>query len=243
MSAYATNMDQYSQLRRFGVPDTSVPRYTSYPPAPWFTDKVAARDHGTWLTQLAPGSDVSFYLHVPFCQRLCWFCSARTQGALGGAPVAAYVDALITEIQTVKAALPKGIRARRVTWGGGTPTILSPADIKRLSAALFQAFPRADMSELLVEIDPTEIDDARMDALAEIGMTHASIGVQDFDPDVQKIIGRVQSFDETKSTVQGLRKRGLRSLSVSLLYGLPRQSRARLSLSRILYSSLARLSV
>lgn len=239
MSDKAYNMDQFSQLRRFGVPGTTVPQYTSYPPASRFANDVSPRDYLRWLSQIAAGSEISIYLHVPFCQRLCWFCSARTQGAPGGAPVTAYVDALIQEIHMVRAALPDGVQARRIYWGGGSPTILPPSDIKRLAAALFDAFPRSDSSELLVEIDPNEIDAARMDALAEIGMTHASIGVQDFDPEVQQIIGRELSFETTKATVDDLRARGLPSLSMSLLYGLPKQSRARLAMSTQMVLSLA----
>lgn len=232
-------MDEYSQLRRFGLLDANLPRFTSYPPAPRFANDVRSRDFGAWVSQLAPGTDVSIYLHIPFCQRLCWFCSARTQGAPGGAPVAAYVDALIQEINTLRAILPQGVRASRVTWGGGTPTILSPADITRLSDALFEALPLSDTPEITVEIDPNEIGDARMDALAAMGMTTASIGVQDFDPDIQKIIGREQSFEATKAAVDGLRARGLRTLSMGLLYGLPRQTRSRLTLTTQMVLSLA----
>ncbi|ABD56776.1 radical SAM protein [Jannaschia sp. CCS1] len=222
-------MDLYSQLRRFGVLDTHVPRYTSYPPTPHFTDTVGAMDYGRWLARIPEGSEVSLYIHIPFCQRLCWFCSARTQGAPGGAPVASYVDTLIREARAVGAALPPGVRARSVYWGGGTPTILSPADITRLSCAVHSAIPLTNDAEITVEVDPTEIDDARMDALAQMGMTRASIGVQDFDPEIQKIIGRAQSFEATKAAIDGLRARGVDGLTMGLLYGLPKQRRTSLA--------------
>ncbi|MBY4893723.1 radical SAM protein [Rhodobacteraceae bacterium N5(2021)] len=231
-------MDQYSQLRRFGLLDANLPRYTSYPPVPRFTDGVKSRDVSAWVSQIPANTGVSIYLHIPFCQRLCWFCSARTQGAPGGAPVAAYVDALLQEIDALRAILPQGVHAKRVNWGGGTPTILSPADINRLSTALFEALPLSDTSDLKVEIDPTELDDARLDALAAMGLTHASIGVQDFDPETQKLIGREQSFEATKAAVEGLRARGLRTLTMGLLYGLPRQTRARLTLTTQMMLSL-----
>lgn len=232
-------MDEYSQLRRFGLLDANLPRFTSYPPAPRFANDVRSRDFHTWVSRLPPDTGVSIYLHIPFCQRLCWFCSARTQGAPGGAPVAAYVDALIQEINTLRAILPQGVRAERVFWGGGTPTILAPSDITRLSTALYDSIPPTKTPEITVEIDPNEIDDARMDALAAMGMTTASIGVQDFDPEIQKIIGREQSFEATKTAIDGLRKRGLRTLSMNVLYGLPRQTRARLTLTTQMVLSLA----
>ncbi|GAB5447837.1 MAG: oxygen-independent coproporphyrinogen III oxidase [Gymnodinialimonas sp.] len=157
--------------------------------------------------------------------------------------MAAYVDALIQEIGNLRAILPQGIHAKRIYFGGGTPTILSPADISRLASALIEVIPLSGANdappEFTVEIDPNEIDDARMDALAAVGMTTASIGVQDFDPDIQKIIGREQSFEATKAAIDGLRARGLRSLSMGVLYGLPRQTRSRLTLTTQMMLSFA----
>lgn len=232
-------MDQHSQLRRFGVLDTNVPRYTSYPPASHFADTVGADAYGHWLAQIPAGAEVSVYVHVPFCQRLCWFCSARTQGAAGAARVTAYVDALLREAATLRAALPLGVRAKHVYWGGGTPTILSPTDITRLAEALNEAVPLTNTPDITVEIDPNDVDEARIDALAQMGMTRAMIGVQDFDPDIQKIIGRELSFEATKSTVDTLRASGVDGLSVELLYGLPKQRRAGLALLTQMLLSLS----
>lgn len=224
-------MEHLSQLRRFGLFDTNVPRYTSYPPATQFANDVSDQRHCQWLSAIPAGARVSIYLHVPFCRRLCWFCACRTQGTKTGAPVPAYVDTLIQEIALLRDALPQGVIAQRVHWGGGTPTLLPPADIARLAAAVKEAFPHSDMSEISVEIDPNEIDAARLDALAAMGMSRASIGVQDFDPEIQKIIGREQSYEVTLATVEGLRTRGITSLNTDILYGLPKQSRARITSS------------
>lgn len=224
-------MNKYSQLRRFGLFDANVPRYTSYPPASQFANDVTPARHSGWLSQIPAGARVSIYLHVPFCKRLCWFCACRTQGCRSDATLTAYVDALIQEIATLRAALPQGVVAGRIHWGGGTPTLLPPAEITRVANALKDAFPYGDDAEISVEVDPNEIDEARMDALAAMGMNRASIGVQDFDPVIQKIIGREQTFDVTRDVIEGLRVRGITSLHTDILYGLPRQTRAGIAAS------------
>ncbi len=231
-------MDRYYQMRRLGLFEANVPRYTSYPPANHFSDGVSEAVHARWLSQVPEGSTVSVYLHIPFCRRLCWFCACRTQGTRTQSPVTAYVDTLIREIETVKAALPDGVHAQRIHWGGGTPTLLPPADITRLGAALAEAFPAAKGAEISVEIDPNEIDAPRMDALAAIGMNRASIGLQDFDPEVQALIGREQSYEVTRNAAEGLRVRGVNSLNTDLLYGLPRQTQARIESSMQMLLSL-----
>jgi oxygen-independent coproporphyrinogen-3 oxidase len=231
-------MDQHTQLRRFGLFDANVPRYTSYPPATQFAGGVTPDIYRDWLGQIPEGSAVSVYLHVPFCRRLCWFCACRTQGTRTDSPVKAYVETLLQEIASIRAALPDGIVASRIHWGGGTPTILPPEDMDRLASALRAAFPETAATEISVEIDPNEIDDARLDALAAMGMTRASIGVQDFDPEIQKIIGREQTYEVTRAAVEGLRARGITSLNTDLLYGLPLQTRARITASLQMLLSL-----
>ena len=224
-------MTRVSQLQRHGLFESNVPRYTSYPPANHFTGGVSEAEHRTWLNTISTDQPVSIYMHIPFCRRLCWFCACRTQGVRSDAPVEAYVDTLIKEIQALKRHLPQDVRAERVHWGGGTPTLLPPQQMRRLATELAESVPLTDSGEFSVEIDPNEIDDARLDALADAGMTRASIGVQDFDPEIQTIIGREQSYDVTRAAVEGLRARGIASLNTDLLYGLPKQSRERISAS------------
>lgn len=218
-----------SQLSRFGLFDARVPRYTSYPTAPHFSDAVGATEFAAWTGAIPAGSEISLYLHVPFCRRLCWFCACRTQGTATGEPVAAYVETLKAEIALLAAHLPEGVKLSRLHWGGGTPTLMSPAQITDLAAAVFAAVPLADGAEFSVEIDPNEIDDARLDALAAAGMNRASIGVQDFDPEIQAIIGRDQSYEVTKAAADALRARGIRSLNADILFGLPNQSKQRMA--------------
>ncbi len=217
-------MDRVTQLRRLGLFDARVPRYTSYPTANQFTSGVGAEEVNDWLVSIPPDTSISMYLHVPFCRRLCWFCACRTQGTATGEPVAAYVETLKSEIALVADKLPQGVSIGRVHWGGGTPTLLSPDLIRELSIALATAIPFAKDAEFSVEIDPNEIDDERLDALADCGMSRASIGVQDFDPEIQKVIGRPQSFEVTKRVIDGLRRRGIESLNIDILYGLPHQT-------------------
>ncbi|KIT16104.1 oxygen-independent coproporphyrinogen III oxidase [Jannaschia aquimarina] len=205
-----------------------VPRYTSYPPATAFTPAVGAAQMAEWLGALSADEPVSLYAHVPFCRRLCWFCACRTQGTSTDVPLAPYAEDLLREIDLVSALVPSGTRAGQIHLGGGTPTILPPALLARLLDALRTAFPLADDAEIAVEIDPTVLDDERLDALAAAGLNRGSIGVQDFDEKVQFSIGRRQSVADTRFATDGLRRRGIETINFDLLYGLPHQTPASL---------------
>jgi oxygen-independent coproporphyrinogen-3 oxidase len=222
-------MEHVNQLRRLGLFDAKVPRYTSYPPATKFSDDVTGAVFLDWIAAIPQGARISLYLHVPFCRRLCWFCACRTQGVRSDAPVLAYVDTLKQEIAALGRLLPQGVEVARLHWGGGTPTLLAAPVMADLAQSLRAAMPFAPEAEFSVEIDPNEIDDARIEALAAAGMNRASIGVQDFDPDIQQIIGRVQSYAVTRAAVEALRAAGIRSLNADILFGLPDQTKARLS--------------
>ncbi|MDW4551337.1 oxygen-independent coproporphyrinogen III oxidase [Defluviimonas sp. D31] len=222
-------MTAESQLTRLGLFDARVPRYTSYPTAPHFNSSTGPEDFRNWINAIPEGSRISLYLHVPFCRRLCWFCACRTQGTASDEPVRAYVEVLKAELRLLQAELPAGVTLSRLHWGGGTPTLLAPDLMRDLARTVFDVVPMGYGAEFSVEIDPNEIDDARLDALAEAGMNRASIGVQDFDPDIQKAIGRDQSFEVTKLAADKLRARGIRSLNADILFGLPNQTRARIS--------------
>jgi oxygen-independent coproporphyrinogen III oxidase len=222
-------MSHIKQLSELGLFDARVPRYTSYPTAPQFSSEFSGEKFSQWVAQIRPGSAISLYLHVPFCRRLCWFCACRTQGTSTDAPVLAYAETLHRELELFRKLLPEGVTLSRLHWGGGTPTMLPPDAMRKLAAHVFDIAPLAKGGEFSVEIDPNEIDDARLDALAETGLTRASIGVQDFDSEIQSIIGRDQSFEITKSTADALRARGIASLNVDILYGLPKQTQRRMA--------------
>ena len=222
-------MTTTSQLARLGLFDARVPRYTSYPTAPHFGEGVGPDDYARWMEALPDGARLSLYVHVPFCRRLCWFCACRTQGTTSDEPVRVYVETLRQELALIARHLPPGATLSQLHWGGGTPTLLAPDRISALAESIFEIVPLAEDGEFSVEIDPNEIDDPRLDALAAAGMSRASIGVQDFDPHIQKIIGREQGFEVTARAVEGIRARGVTSLNADILYGLPDQSQARIT--------------
>jgi len=222
-------METESQLARFGLFDARVPRYTSYPTAPHFSPSVDATAFSRWIGQIPENSQISLYIHVPFCRRLCWFCACRTQGTQSDAPVRAYLDTLKAEIAALGQVLPDGLSLSRLHWGGGTPTLLAPDMMRELSQAIDDILPLGKNAEFSVEIDPNEIDEPRLDALADAGMNRASVGVQDFDPEIQAIIGRIQSYDETRDAIDMIRARGITSLNADILFGLPNQSNERIA--------------
>lgn len=224
-------METTAQLARHGLFDARVPRYTSYPTAPHFAGGVDGDRFASWLRAIPENGQISLYIHVPFCRRLCWFCACRTQGTSSGEPVRAYLDVLKTEIALLGRHLAPGVRLSRMHWGGGTPTLMEAGMMAELAEAVEVVVPMAPGAEFSVEIDPNEIDEARLDALAAAGMTRASIGVQDFDPEIQKVIGRDQSYEITARAVEMIRARGIESLNADILFGLPHQSEERMASS------------
>ncbi|NHB76489.1 oxygen-independent coproporphyrinogen III oxidase [Rhodobacter calidifons] len=224
-------MSQISQLARLGLFDARVPRYTSYPTAPHFGPEVGPGEFVRWIEAVPEFSEISLYVHVPFCRRLCWFCACRTQGTASDAPVQAYVQVLKDELDLLRAHLPRGVTLSRLHWGGGTPTLLGPDLMRDLAERIQAVAPLAADGEFSVEIDPNEIDDARLDALAAAGMNRASIGVQDFDPKIQQAIGREQGYELTRDVAARIRDRGVASLNTDILYGLPFQTGPRIAAS------------
>jgi len=216
-------MTDLNALTKAGLFEKNVPRYTSYPTAPHFHTGVGRAEFANWLERLDISKPVSLYIHIPFCERLCWFCACRTQGVTTLAPVAAYVDVLLQEIAMFKARRPEGLKLARLHFGGGSPTILSPDMIDSLMAAIKEAVPFDDTYEFSVEIDPTACTDAKIEAFARGGMNRASIGVQDFNPKVQEAIGRPQGYELTRDTVDSLRRHGVPSVNIDMVYGLPFQ--------------------
>ena len=221
-------MTQHDRLETLGLFNARVPRYTSYPTAPVFSPATGATFQRGELAALDPAEPVSVYVHIPFCERLCWFCACHTQGTKTLGPVESYLATVERELALLRETLPDGMRMGRLHWGGGTPTILPPELIHRLAGALKTTFTPADGWEFSVEIDPTMVDRDKVLALADEGMTRASIGIQDFDPEVQDAIGRQQPYSVTEACVACLRAAGVESLNADLVYGLPHQSLARL---------------
>ena len=209
--------------------DRRLPRYAGYPTASHFTAGIGPEQADAWLAALPPGATLAATLHIPFCERLCPFCCCRTQRASDPAAVETYLAALGAEIARSAARLPAGARVVALGWSGGTPTLLSPAQIARLDGALRAALPGARDARLTVEIDADGLDPARIEALAAAGLAEAAIGLQDFDPDVQAAAGRTQDPARVAATVAALRRAGVGAISVELLYGLPLQTVASLA--------------
>jgi oxygen-independent coproporphyrinogen-3 oxidase len=217
-------MMDFDTLRARGLFDQRLPRYTSYPPAPAFHKGVGANFQAKSLQNLPANQPISLYIHIPFCERLCWFCACRTQGVRSTGPVESYIETLEAELEIVARLIPDSLSLSQIHWGGGTPTILPPTLISRLSNAIQKIFRQTDTTEFSVEIDPTLVDAGKIAALKGASMTRASIGVQDFARKVQDSIGREQSFDQTRKAVDLLRAAGISSLNIDLVYGLPHQT-------------------
>ena len=225
---YTERMEHIDTLKALGLFDARVPRYTSYPTAAVFSPQTGGAFQKAALEGLDPADPVSVYIHIPFCERLCWFCACHTQGTRTLGPVESYIGTLEAELELLRQTIPGGLRMGRLHWGGGTPTILPPPLIHRLAKAIRAVFPPAEEFEFSVEIDPIMVDRSKIEALATEGLTRASIGIQDFDPEVQQAIGREQPFDVTRTCVDDLRAAGVTSLNTDLVYGLPHQSLARI---------------
>ncbi len=208
-------------VRRYSKP---VPRYTSYPTAPHFHPGIDRVTYAEWLRAIPRDTALSLYIHVPFCDRLCWFCGCHTKQVLRYDPIAAYVPVVLREIETVAKLLDGRGRVTALHLGGGSPSMLRRDDLARLASAVRERFTMAEAFEFSIEIDPNDMAPGRYDDLAHVGVTRVSIGVQDFDPRVQAAINRLQSFEQTAAVVEQVRARGVASVNLDVLYGLPYQT-------------------
>ena len=204
--------------------DARLPRYTSYPTAPNFSVAVGESDYRSWLRALPPAS-ASLYVHVPFCAAMCWYCGCHTTVAAREAPVDRYMQSLRQEIGLVAGEIGRPLTASHLHFGGGTPTLMSAAQMRGIVGDLRDRFAFADDAEIAIEIDPRTLAEDMAKALGDCGFNRASLGVQSFDPVVQRAINRVQSFEETAAAVQSLRANGIERLNFDLIYGLPHQTR------------------
>ena len=200
-----------------------MPRYTSYPTAPHFTDAIGPDQHAKWLARLPKAATLSLYLHVPFCSSLCFYCGCTTKATRRPGPVSAYVTRLEREIDLL-AEHAGGRAITHIAWGGGTPSLIGPEALKRLYARIEERFDLEPLAEHAIELDPREISAELVDALAAIGVDRTSLGVQDFSAHVQTAIGRVQPFGTVERAVVLLREAGISAINLDLMYGLPHQT-------------------
>ncbi len=200
-----------------------IPRYTSYPTAPHFNAAIGPGTYRDWLRALPENDRLSLYLHVPFCQTLCWYCGCNTSVTRHREPIERYVALLEREIGLV--ADQAGSRhVAHVHWGGGTPTIIGPALFLQVMTWLRQRFDIEAGAEVAVEVDPRRLDAAMAEALGRAGVTRASLGVQTFNPLAQKAVAREQSLEVTQHCVELLRAPGIAAINIDLLYGLPHET-------------------
>ena len=208
-------------IRKYNVP---APRYTSYPPATRFAEIPAE----TVLERIRANDqsprDLSLYFHLPFCQTLCWFCGCTTVITTQQEASAKYLGYLDREIAFMAGMLNPGRKVAQLHFGGGTPTFLKPDEIRRLGQLIRSHFTYARDIEAGVEIDPRRVVRDHITALRESGFNRVSLGVQDFNPAVQKAVHRIQSKEETERTIEWLREDGFISLNIDLIYGLPHQT-------------------
>lgn len=204
--------------------DRPVPRYTSYPTAPHFSAEVTPAVYARWLAALPDDAAVSLYLHVPFCASLCLFCACHTTVARQEAPLLAYTEGLLAEIDLIADLIGRKQPVAHVHWGGGTPTALPARSMRAIMQRLRERFDLAPSAEVAVEIDPRTLTAEHVDALAAMGTNRVSLGVQDFNPVVQKAIGRMQSYELTAACVTQLRAAGIDAINLDLIYGLPHQT-------------------
>lgn len=200
-----------------------VPRYTSYPTAAEFADVDLAEAQREGLAALH--GPVSLYLHIPYCQEICWYCGCNTGAANRSQRLAGYLGALHREIELVAQAIGPQARITRIAFGGGSPNAIAPTDFVRLIDTLTLNF-RLARPVISLELDPRSLAPQWFTAIAGIGVIKASLGVQTFDPRVQAAIGRVQPQDDIARAMEGLRRAGVDSINFDLMYGLPHQDEA-----------------
>ena len=211
-------------VRKYGG---NGPRYTSYPTADRFVEAFDAEAYANWLGRRDIGGftrPLGLYVHVPFCDTLCFYCACNKIAAKDRARGTRYVDYLLREAALVAAKLKGSRRISKMHWGGGTPTFLLPADSARLVDGLKTLFDFDPNGEYAIEIDPRKADAERIAHLATLGFNRLSIGVQDFDAEVQKAVNRIQSVEQTREVIEAGRRHGFRSINMDLIYGLPRQT-------------------
>ncbi len=232
-----------SLLEKYNQPG---PRYTSYPTAPYFAETFAETD---WRAELAQtqnsGRDLSLYIHIPFCDTLCYYCGCNMVATRNYAKATEYLGYLFQEITHIAEITAPNRNVRQIHWGGGTPTYLHPDDIRRLMAHIRAHFNIASDAEIGCEIDPRELSHEHVQALAESGFNRLSVGVQDLNLTVQQAVNRVQSAELISITYGWMREAGITSINMDLMVGLPHQTVTSFNetLSKIIELSPDRLAV
>ncbi len=202
---------------------TPVPRYTSYPTAVEFSDDIGADEYAAALDRIESATPISLYVHIPFCDQICWYCGCNTGAANRTQRLGDYLTALRSEIAMVAKRIGGRARVQRIAFGGGSPNAIAPVDFVRLLDRILTVFDVSD-PDISIEIDPRgfSVDWARV--LAASSVKRVSLGVQTFAPQIQQAIGRVQPLADIENAMASLRLRGIDAINFDLMYGLPGQS-------------------
>ena len=201
-----------------------VARYTSYPTAREFGPNVGAGDVASWLTKVGQGEQISLYIHIPFCEKLCWYCACATSKPNKYERVSNYVSTLIVEIESWAQHIGGRGKIARIHFGGGSPNMLRSNDLERLINGIRKNFDVNADVEIAMELDPRSLTDAFIDTMARVGVSRVSLGVQTLAPAVQDRINRIQPRKQITRAVSQLRKNGIQQISFDLMYGLPAQT-------------------
>lgn len=201
------------------------PRYTSYPTAPQFNDHVGNATYRERLQAEAGKQEpMGMYVHIPFCEALCYYCGCNIQITKDHERSVSYLKALQTELHVVAKHLGNRRQLGQISWGGGTPTFLKVSELESLYQAIVENFDVAPGAEISIEIDPRVTTFEQLSALRALGFNRVSLGVQDFNPEVQKAIHREQSLEMTQTMLHQCRELGFRGINFDFIYGLPHQT-------------------
>ncbi|MEW6563455.1 MAG: oxygen-independent coproporphyrinogen III oxidase [Pseudomonadota bacterium] len=228
--------------------DKNGPRYTSYPTADRFDKTFTAATYAEWVSKSsAEGANrpLSLYVHIPFCNTLCFYCACNKIITKDRSKSAQYIQYVIKELGMQAALLGGERRVEQLHFGGGTPTFLSDDEMRTLMGAIRQHFTLVQDGEYSIEIDPRKVQDETIALLGELGFNRISIGVQDFDPLVQQAVNRIQSEEETLRVIRAARANGFQSVSIDLIYGLPKQTLDgfKVTLDKVIAANPDRLSI
>ncbi|MEM1151607.1 MAG: oxygen-independent coproporphyrinogen III oxidase [Pseudomonadota bacterium] len=202
----------------------NVPRYTNYPTAAQFSDSVGREDVRRWARDTAQDTPISAYVHVPFCEALCWYCGCHTTVPNGYGRIETYVSTVHREIDLWAEALGRHGGVGHLHFGGGSPNALSPDDFFALTEHVRRSLRVKDNAEIAVELDPRSLTSERVEAMAAVGVNRASLGVQTLDLMVQKAVNRIQPREMVRDCIEALRIAGISAVNIDLMYGLPHQT-------------------
>ncbi|MBK6413830.1 oxygen-independent coproporphyrinogen III oxidase [Sphingopyxis sp.] len=201
---------------------TPVPRYTSYPTAVEFSDDVGTSEYAAALDRIESATPVSLYVHIPFCDQICWYCGCNTGAANRTQRLTDYLTALRSEIAMVAKRIGGRARVQRIAFGGGSPNAIAPVDFVRLLDRILTVFDVSN-PEISIEIDPRGFSADWARVLAASSVRRVSLGVQTFSPQIQQAIGRLQPLADIENAVASLRLRDIDAINFDLMYGLPGQ--------------------